>query len=63
MALFEQRLFRLGYRVFITDLNDQLVEIQLGENTSTDRDIREGRNLFKLWESGEFDNCFLNQST
>lgn len=56
MCLLSTRLIvDCGFSVYVVEENDKLIEIKLGDNKSTNRYIREGHNLFKLWESGEFE--------
>lgn len=56
MSLLSTRLIvDYGYKVFIVGKTDKLIEINLGNNTSTERYIREGHHLFNLWAGGEFE--------
>lgn len=45
--------FELGFRIFVHD-NTGEFEIKLGQNDRTDREIRMGHNLYKLWYAGGF---------
>jgi hypothetical protein len=48
-------LFEKGYRIFIYDDYGEF-EITLGDCARTNREIRKGHNIFKMWVSGEFTN-------
>lgn len=57
MGLLSTRLFDLGYRIFIHESCGESYEITLGDkNERTNREIKPGHNLFKMWQAGEFDN-------
>lgn len=48
-------LFELGYRIFIHESYKDFYEIKLGcDNERTNREIKKGHNIFKMWMSGEF---------
>lgn len=48
-------LFEEGYRIFIHETLDDVYEIKLGtDNERTNREIKKGHNIFKMWMSGEF---------
>lgn len=47
-------LFEKGYKIFIHDLQGDKIEIKLGKNECTTREIRLGHNLEKLLFAGEF---------
>ena len=51
MGLLGTYLFQKGYRIFLGDDT----EIKLGINKCTDREIKEGHDLFRLWKNSEFD--------
>ncbi len=57
MSLLSTRLFELGYRVFVhpdPSSGCNPYELELGENSVTDRCIRPETDLYKLWAAGEF---------
>lgn len=55
MGLLSTMLWEAGYRIFIHE-NDEMYEVKLGcENARTNRELRMGHNLFKMWMNGEFD--------
>lgn len=58
MGLLSTDLFKLGFRIFIHDYNNEegyyTYEIKLGTNERTNKDIRMSHNLFNLWKSGGF---------
>ena len=50
------RLFDEGYRIFIHESITDCYEIKLGcDNERTNREIKKGHNIFKMWMSGEFE--------
>lgn len=56
MGFLHTRLFDLGYRIFIHKTQDESYEIVLGsQNERTNREIKMGHNLFKMWKSGKFE--------
>ena len=56
MALMSTRLITdHNYRIVVVESNNRRIEIKLGENENTGRYIKEGHNIFKLWQGGEFD--------
>lgn len=56
MGLLSTELFELGYRIFIHESKTEFYEIIFGsQNERTNREIKMGHNLFKMWESGEFE--------
>lgn len=49
-------LFNLGYRIFIHEPDGTVYEIKFGtENERTNRELKLGHNIFKMWLSGEFE--------
>lgn len=50
-------LLKKGYRIFLHE-NDKVAELTLGENVFTDKFLREGHNVAKLWIGGAFSTYF-----
>lgn len=50
-------LLKTGYRIFLHE-NDKFAELKLEENIFTDKYIKEGHNVAKLWITGEFSKYF-----
>ncbi|MDF2879583.1 MAG: hypothetical protein K0R54_140 [Clostridiaceae bacterium] len=46
--------FEYGYRIFVHMLNNDVVEIKLGQNDCTTREIRKSNNLEKLLLANHF---------
>jgi len=58
MALLTTLLFKKGYRVFVQiNSTNGFVEVKLGENEWTSKEIKPGTNLYRLWLSGEMNNA------
>ncbi len=55
MCYLETRWIEEGFRIFVHD-HTGMFEITIGENNErTDRYIRYGHYLFRMWENGEFE--------
>ena len=54
VVLLTTSLFEMGYNVFVHLENGKTIEIKLGDNECTDREIRPGHCLYKLLLAGEF---------
>ena len=54
MCFVSTRLLECGYRIFIHEQDGDVYEVKLGKNNCTNREIRPGHDLFKLWQAGEF---------
>lgn len=50
-------LLKKGYRIFLHE-NYRSAELKLGENVFTDKFLREGHNVAKLWIGGAFSTYF-----
>ena len=50
-------LLKKGYRIFLHE-NGKVGELTLGENVLTDKFLREGHNVAKLWIGGAFAEYF-----
>lgn len=50
-------LLKKGYRIFLHE-NDKVAELKIGENVFTDKFLREGHNVAKLWIGGAFSTYF-----
>lgn len=53
MNLLSTELFTKGFKVFVHNYHKPAIEIKLGENDWTDRNITMKNNLFNLWLAGE----------
>lgn len=53
MSLLSTELFTKGFKVFVHNYRKSAIEIKLGENNWTDRNITIKNNLFNLWLAGE----------
>lgn len=54
-------LLKKGYRIFLHE-NDKVAELKIGENIFTDKFIREGHNVAKLWIGGLFSMYFDDEN-
>ena len=50
-----EQLFDNGYKIFIHESNQDVYEIKWGENERTQRLLKRGHNIFKMWMGGEFE--------